>query len=415
MKRLIHHVIIIMFCLLLSEPFVGQTISLGADTSKVIMHDSTGYVEIHPLDIPDDRGLFVYSNDGTKALRIFGSFRMLFVMDDRQQFQPFHIDPPMLPTGADDFQDLNTTWTPNMSRIGMDALVGSNKDRGIMVRFELDWKGVDEAFRIRHMFMRTRHFIVGKTWTSFNALPYLPQTVCGHMTGAASGSRVPQIRYYNSKGNWRYQFSVEYQLASLIKPDSLEAMSRVYYPGLVGRFSYSGDWGQVGAAAILKPNRVKFTGDTKKTQTLMGYGANVGLKAIFKETNRVLFAAFAGSGMGSYIVDYSLTEIELIYNARTTEFENMNLFGGFLAYEHDWSKTFTSTFTGSYNSAQNKSYQEDLAFNYSYKLIVNLFYKPLKKLKGLVAGFEVLHTARFNKDNSSNNAVRFGLLFYYDF
>lgn len=415
MKQIICILCILLFVLFNGMTSFAQTISMGADSTETITHDSTGYVEQHPLDIPDDRGLFVYSKDGSKAVRIFGSFRMLFVMDDRKQFQPFHIDPPMLPTGEDDFQDLNANWTPNMSRLGLDALFATNNNRGIMVRFELDWKGVGEAFRIRHMFMRTRHWIVGKTWTSFNALPYLPQTVGGHMTGAASGARVPQIRYYNSIGKWKYQVSTEYQLASLIKPDSIEAGSRVYFPSAVGRFSYRDDWGQVGAAVIFKPNRVQFTGETRKTQALLGYGANIGLKLIIKEANRILFSSYAGSGMGSYIVDYGLTEIELILNPNAQEFENMNLFGGFLAYERDWSKTFSSTFAGSYNNVQNKNYQKDLAFHYSYKAIVNLFYKPLKRLKGLVAGVEVLHAIRYNKDNSSNRAIRASLLMYYDF
>ena len=182
----------------------SQTIAVGTDSTEVITHDSTGYVEQHPLDIPDERGFFVYTKDGSKGIRFFGSFRMLVVMDDKQQFQPFQVDPPTIPTGEDDFKNLNSTWTPNMSRLGIDALLGIGNGKGVLVRFELDWKGTDEKFRIRHIFMRTQHWIVGKTWTSFTALPYLPQTVAGHMTGAASGYRTPQIRYYNKIGNWKY-------------------------------------------------------------------------------------------------------------------------------------------------------------------------------------------------------------------
>lgn len=393
----------------------AQTISLGADSAEVIMHDSTGYVEIHPLDIPDDRGLFVYSKDGTKAVRIFGSFRMLFVMDDRIQFQPFHIDPPMLPTGENDFQNNNTHWTVNMSRVGLDALFATKVSKGFMVRFELDWKGVEESFRIRHLYFRTEHWIIGKTWTSFNALPYLPQTVGGHMTGAASGARVPQIRFYNATGNWHYQASLEYQPASLIKPDALSAESRVFIPALVGRFSYHGKWGQAGAAVILKPNRVQYTGEVKRTQSIFGYGANIGLKYIIRDRNRILFSAYGGRGIGSYIVDFSQTEIELIYNPQSDNFENMNLYGGFIAFEHDWTEAFTSTFAFSNNNTVNKDYQAPLAFHYSYKGIINLFYRPSGKMDGLVVGAEFLYAERFNKDNSSNRALRASLLLYYDF
>ena len=407
--------IIIFFLFSMLVQSHAQTISMGSDSTDFISHDSTGYVEQHPLDIPDDRGLFVYSKDGSKGIRFFGSFRMLMVMDDRQQYQPFQVDPPMLPTGEDDFTNLNATWTPNMSRLGLDAMLGIGNGKGVLVRFELDWKGTDEKFRIRHLFIRTQHWILGKTWTSFTALPYLPQTVAGHMTGAASGYRTPQIRYYNRSGNWKYQVSLEYKLASLIKPDTIQAESRVIIPTPVGRFSYHGDWGQIGCAIMLKPNRIQFTGDNKSSQNLLGYGANMGVKYVIKDVNRILFSAYGGSGMGSYIVDYSFADISLIYDPQTADFKNMNIYGGLLAYERDWSKTFSSSFAGSYNYVENKSFQEDLAFNYSYKAIVNLFYKPLGIIRGLVVGAEMLYAERFNKNSSSNRALRASLLVYYDF
>jgi len=399
----------------LDVPSGAQTISLGSDSAKVISHDSTGYGHFHPLDIPDDTGLFIYSKDGSEALRIYGSFRMLFVLDDRQQFQAYQIDPPMIPAGDDDFENYNATWTTNMSRLGIDALLGAGMGTGLLVRFELDWKGTTEKFRVRHLFMRSRNWIFGYTWNSFNAVSYLPQTVAGHMTGAVSGRRTPQITYYNKINNWKYQLGLEYKTASLIKPDTLDAVSRVIFPSLVGQGSYAGDWGQVGMAAMLKPNRVQFTGDDKRAESLLGYGAMIATKFNIIKTNRIMFSGYMGSGMGSYIVDYTFSLIELVYNPQTTKFENMDLYGGFLAYEHDWSEALSSTLGGAYNHAINKSFQGDLAFNYSYKSMVNLFYRPISKMKGLVVGAEILYAERFNKNNTSNKALRASLLMYYDF
>lgn len=396
-------------------PSGAQTISLGSDSANVISHDSTGYGHFHPLDIPDDTGLFIYSKDGAEALRIYGSFRLLLVLDERQQFQAYGIDPPMIPAGDDDFENYNATWTTNMSRLGIDVLLGTGIGTGLLVRFELDWKGTTEKFRVRHLFMRSQNWIVGFTWNGFTTLAYLPQTVAGHMTGAVSGRRTPQFTYYNEQNNWKYQLGLEYNTASLIKPDTLGAVSRVIFPALVGQFSYAGDWGQVGMGAMLKPNRVQFTGGDKRAESILGYGAMIAAKFNIKKKNRIMFSGYKGSGMGSYIVDYTFAVIELVYNPQTTEFENMDLYGGFLAYEHDWSQAWLSTFGGAYNHAINKSFQGDLAFNYSYKSMVNLFYRPISKMKGFVVGAEILYTERFNKNNTSNKALRASLLMYYDF
>ena len=410
--------IIAILVLVFVIPLCGQKLvigEMGGDSTNVITHDSTGYGNKQPLDIPDDKGMFIYSNNGNNALRIYGSFRMLFALDNRQQFIAYSIDPPVLPTGEDDFENMNATWTPNMSRLGIDALFGNRDGGGFLVRFELDWKGTTEAFRIRHMFMRTNNWLIGKTWTSFVSFPYLAQTVEGHMTGAAFGQRVPQIRYYNSIGNWKYQISAEYLTASLIMPNTVQAVSRVIIPSLVGRLTYKEDWGQTTLCAMVKPNRVQYTGADKKTQSLTGYGASLAAKFNIGEFNNLSILGYTGSGFGRYVVDYAYTDIELIYNPQSEEFENMDLYGGFLGFQHDWSKTLSSTLAGGYNYAKNKNYQDDLAFNYSYKAMVNLFYKATKKMNGLVIGVEVLYAERFNKNNSSNKAMRASLLMYYDF
>jgi hypothetical protein len=40
-----------------------------------IRHDQTGSSEQAPVDIDDDKGRFVYSADGRRAVRLYGSFR----------------------------------------------------------------------------------------------------------------------------------------------------------------------------------------------------------------------------------------------------------------------------------------------------------------------------------------------------
>jgi hypothetical protein len=59
--------------------------------------------------------------------------------------------------------------------------------------------------------------------------------------------------------------------------------------------------------------------------------------------NRIKFSVNANSGTGSGLADWAFTNIDLIYNPETGEFENTDIVGGFLAYEHNWSKTLAST------------------------------------------------------------------------
>ncbi|MCK5207936.1 MAG: hypothetical protein KAQ79_07945 [Cyclobacteriaceae bacterium] len=36
----------------------------------------------------------------------------------------------------------------------------------MLFRIELDWKGDNKKFRIRHLFLLTKHWLIGKSWSS---------------------------------------------------------------------------------------------------------------------------------------------------------------------------------------------------------------------------------------------------------
>lgn len=66
-----------------------------------------------------------------------------------------------------------------MSMIGFDALIGSHKLSDMLIRIEFDWKGDNEKFRIRHLFLRNENLLLGKTWSLFNNVSYLIQAIDG--------------------------------------------------------------------------------------------------------------------------------------------------------------------------------------------------------------------------------------------
>ena len=108
---------------------------------------------------------------------------------------------------------------------------------------------------------------------------------------------------------------------------------------------------------------------------------------------------------------------DVMYNPTTSEVENLPVYAGFVAYEHDWKKRFSSTFTYSIIGAVNKSFQEALAFENGYKGLVSLFYVADSHwfISGLTIGAEIEYAQRTNKDNSINSATRGSLLGYYNF
>ena len=381
-----------------------------------VTHADSGHGDQHPLDVPDEAGLFIYSADGRKAVRVYGSGRVRAVLDDRQNFHPFDLNLPQVPTGEDDFEDLNSAWSVKESRIGLDALVARGEHGGALLRMEFDWKGTDEALRIRHLFFRTKHWLFGKAWATVSNVPVLPQAVDGHLVSAGLGSRPVQVRYYNRAGSLQYRVALEYSPPKLIKPDSLEAEGRVVIPKLAGRLTFENEMATLLLAGEVRPNRVQFTGESKEAQTLTGYGGVFAGKISFDKSNRLKFSANANLGTAGGMADFAFTNIDLIYDPATGEFENTEVYGGYLAYEHNWSKTLSSTIGIGYIDVRNKSFEPDLAFSRGYKPVVNLFFRPTKRsLKGLTVAAEVEYAHRTNVDNSKSRTTRVELLMYYDF
>ena len=237
----------------------------------------------------------------------------------------------------------------------------------------------------------------------------------GRLTGAGLGLRTPQIRYYTSHQNWRYQVSLEYRKTTMIKPASLNAISQVAIPDLAGHVDHRTDRSGVAIAAMLRPNRVQFPDDENRVQQLLGYGGVFSFKYGLSDRNRLKFSISGETGMGNYMADYAFSDIDVAYNPSSTNFENVGVYGGFLAFELDWTKDLSSTIGGSYLGAEEKDFFPDLQYIGGYKALINLFYKPVLFNNQLVFGFEIEYAERTNMDETRNNTTRASALLFYNF
>ena len=394
---------------------LAQKVLIHGDSTIQITIDSTGYLESHPLDIPDETGLFIYSANGREALRIYGSLRLLAVSENKKNFHPYDLTQPTIPTGDNDYYYPNSTASINMSRLGFDAMIGSKKLSDMLIRIELDWKGDTEKFRVRHLFLRSEHWLIGKSWSSFSNVDYLTQAIDGRLMGGAVGSRPVQIRYYNQSGHWKYQFSAEYLKPSLIQHDTVGAESTTLIPGFAGKASYKTKSIDIMVAGVLRMNSLQFTSDDKGRQSEIGYGGLIAAKLHLNERNRFMMSASGGTGMGGYMGDFAFVEIDLAYNPGTHRFENMIAYAALLGFEHDWSKNFTSAIGGSILGSEEKSFFDGGYFVSGSKYIANLFYKPVSKSGHLLVGVEIEYAERRNISTPSNNTIRAGSLLIYNF
>ena len=393
----------------------AQKVLINDDATIQITIDSTGYSESHPQDIPDETGLFLYSANGREALRIYGSARVLALWENKKNFHAYDLTQPTIPTGVDDYYYPHSIASINMSRLGFDAMISSEKFSDMLIRIELDWKGDSEKLRIRHMFLRTEHWLIGQSWSSFNNVDYLIQAIDGRFMGGAVGTRPVQIRYYNQTGQWKYQVSAEYNNPKLIQPETLGAESKIRIPGFAGKVGFKTQSFEIMLAGVLRMNSLQFTSDDKGSQSEIGYGGLIAAKLHLNERNRFMMSASGGTGMGGFMGDFAFVEIDLAYNPGTQRFENMAVYAALLGFEHDWSKNFTSAIGGSILGSEEKSFFDGGYFVSGSKVIANLFYKPVSRLGHLSVGVEIEYAERRNISTPSNNTIRASSLLIYNF
>jgi hypothetical protein len=407
-------VLFVALSLLIVPAVSAQRVLVTPDTIRVT-HDSTGSGQVHPHDIADEKGLFVYSANGREALRIFGSIRTLAVWDDRKNFHEFDLTQPTIPTGADDVRFPNSVWSIYTSRLGVDALIANEQSGGLLIRMEFDWKGDTERFRIRHLFVRSPHFLIGKSWSSTANISYLIQGIDARFAGGGVGVRPPQVRYYNHKNKWKYQVSLEYLSPKLLQPDTLAAEGAIVFPSLAARVDHEIGPLRWMVSGVLRWNRVQFAVDDGRSETIPGYGGAWAAAYRLGERNRIKASVSGGQGTAGFLGDFAFVDLDLVYNAGTGGFENVGTYSGFVGFEHDWSAAFTSAIGLGVAGSDTDSFFPIGSYRRGGKGLVNLFYRPKGAWDGLTVAGEVEYATRENLGTPSNNAIRASLFLIYDF
>ena len=387
------------------KPTLLERIHLGRPSE--LLARSPQVLDSAPLDVPDDRGLFMHSADGDKMIRFYGSLRTLTVVEDRDNFHPYDLNIPQVPVGEENATDWNTSWTINTSQLGLEVDLRDY----LSVKMEFDWKGTDDAFRIRHMYMRTDHWLLGKNWSTFNTLKFLPQSIDSHSNSAHAGSRPAQLKFMGTAKNWSYHVSLEDFQAKVDAPEGLTIESGNLIPNLAGRLDFDRPWGSFRIAGLATFNKID---GTERQQNEPGLGLLLGGLLKLNDKNLIKAHLVRADGNNSALADFAYSDFDMAYDATTGDVNNLSTIGGQIALEHKWDENFTSAFGVGFLDMDNEDYQQGDAFDHGYKALANVFFRPGDWLQGLVLAAEVEYATQTTKDGSDGETTRISILAYYD-
>lgn len=200
------------------------------------------------------------------------------------------------------------------------------------------------APRLRHAYISYGKWLFGQTWSTFQNVASLPETVdfIGN-TDAGIFIRQPQIRY--TRDNW--QFSIE-NPETTVTPNG--GGTRIVaddneLPDLVGRYNYQNkDLSLVGAVLLrqLSYNNAGETPAGSVNDSTPSWGVSLTGKYLFTNKDDIRFGINVGSGMGRYI-GLNVSNGAVVDN--NNQLEAVDSMGLFASYRHLWNAKWRSNFT----------------------------------------------------------------------
>ncbi len=201
--------------------------------------------------------------------------------------------------------------------------------------------------RIRHGFFKYKKWLIGQTWSTFQDVRALPETL--DFIGATDGTifiRQPMLRYTDGA----FEFALENPETTLTP---FGGGGRIVtddngYPDITARYTIKQDWGHVAVAGLVRQLSYEDNGaGIDSTET--SYGVSVTGKIILGQDDLRVMANF-GSGLGRYLALNAANGAVL--NAGG-DLEAIDSYGFAIAYRHIWDNNWRSNFTYSLFSADN--------------------------------------------------------------
>jgi len=302
--------------------------------------------------------------------------------------------PSTLTVGDDDSSDAVFDMHARQSRFNFGTSTLLDNGKKINSKIEIDFlasaaggnERVSNSFapRIRHAFITYDGWLFGQTWSNFQNVGALPETL--DFVGPAEGTvfvRQAQIKY--TTGAW--SFSLENPESTITTAGgSRVATDDASLPDFTARYTHKADWGNLVVTALARQLTYK-VGSIDADETSFGISAS----GMFKVgDDNIKFMLTQGKGLGRYV------GLNVAHGAVLDgdELDAIDSTSGFVAYQHKWNSQWRSTFLYSFFSADNNTdllsvSGDPTESTQSYS--ANILYSPVKRL---TFGAELKHAER---------------------
>lgn len=367
----------------------------------------SGYVR--PLDIPRQTdqmagvsGLDLLIERIDTVVTVTGFIKLDMIHDFREIDSPsqFITSDIVVPGGSRS----QTTFSANPSRLVVGTATETRVGR-LTTMFSMDFFGEPAGRgpqpRLRQAWAQLDGllfgggFRMGQSWSSWDDVPALPETLDFQGPNGSDQTRHPLLRWRRPIGQrWLLWVAAE-------DPDSnvADATSETRAPDGVLAAIYTGSFGHLKPAVLL---RDVGGSDEMGTRRAFGWGISgsgvLDLPWIAKRDN-LRFQIQYGEGIGSYLNEDDVPDAIM----SGTRFSLLPVWAGYGAFQHWWHPRLRSNAVFGWIDLFNRDLQADDALNRTLYVASNLIWSPVDQVQ---IGVEFLWGQRKNKDGSTGHDPR---------
>jgi hypothetical protein len=371
-----------------------------------------------------------------RNLELYG-FAQLDAIQDFKRVDPdweATLRPSKIPTANGQFgSDGQSLFSVRQSRLGAKAS-GMVAGKPYEVKFEFDLYGTGAdagktTFHLRHAYASWGPFLAGQTNTLWMDGDVFPNVLDYWGPPGQVNTRTPQIRFTFLKDmHWMAAVALEHP-SNDIDPGNLRLIDEDVaasiqddekVPDLTAAVRYTGDWGHVQLAGILRRvgyDTVETTNNEPKGHKT-GWGVDAS-SAIKLSLATLKLSAVYGRGIASFMNDggtdlapsvspiFEPGNIILVPRA-----EAVKLLGLTGYVDLQWSKAWSSSIGYSFTKVDNTNFQELAAFYKGQYASANVLWSPIPDV---LTGAELMWGKREDKDGNTGTDTRLQLSFKWSF
>ncbi|MBF7071956.1 porin [Glaciecola sp. MH2013] len=240
--------------------------------------------------------------------------------------------------------------------------------------------------RIRHGFIKYKAWTVGQTWTTFQDVKTLPETLdfIGVPDGVAF-DRQALVRYQS--GAWEFALENSESTITPFGGGTRIVSDDSSLPDAVVRYTHKADWGHLSVAGIVR--QLRYVEGDLIDDSASSAGVSINSKINFDNGDDLRISLTSGSGLGRYVALNTANGAVLDANGNLKSIDSTAFA---LSYRHLWNSKMRSSVTYAQLTIDNDTALTGLGVNSATSsMSANLLYSPTKKI---TVGAEIKQATR---------------------